>query len=250
MAKYYYTPRPDKRARRRQLILRVGIAIGILAMLIWLIYPIATRPNVKQVTQQTLNQLGPGKCVSYPGKTFNYATRFNSVNATHLKVAKKKGLSQIPLTREDVPNMKNQLKRVTTTSNYQLDELSHSMPYLRPYALDELNRIGEEFASILERNNLPHYRFIVTSVLRTQEDVKNLQRSGNVNSTTNSAHCYGTTFDITYVRYDKYDLRNPDYMMEGNLALVLAQALLNEQRADRIYVRYEKKQACFHITCR
>jgi hypothetical protein len=30
----------------------------------------------------------------------------------------------------------------------------------------------------------------------------------------------------------------------------LGQVLLNRQRRGRIYVKYEKKQSCFHITCR
>jgi hypothetical protein len=39
-------------------------------------------------------------------------------------------------------------------------------------------------------------------------------------------------------------------MHQDNLKLVLGQVLLNEQRAGNIYVKYEKKQACFHITVR
>lgn len=39
-------------------------------------------------------------------------------------------------------------------------------------------------------------------------------------------------------------------MTQDNLKLVLGQVLLNEQRAGRIYVKYEWQQACFHITCR
>jgi hypothetical protein len=85
--------------------------------------------------------------------------------------------------------------------------------------------------------------------LRTQADVSFLQKSGNVNATSNSCHCYGTTFDLAYYRYDKVTRTN-EYMHEDNLKLVLGQVLLNEQRAGRIYVKYEKKQACFHITVR
>ena len=130
-----------------------------------------------------------------------------------------------------------------------VDELEHSLPYLTTNAAEELNRIGEGFADILERNGCPHYRFIVTSVTRTDASVRNLQRSGNINATSNSAHRYGTTFDITYRRFDKND-RSADYMTEDNLKLALGQVLLNEQRAGRIYVKYEYKQACFHITSR
>ena len=109
--------------------------------------------------------------------------------------------------------------------------------------------IDIKFADILQRNGLPHYRFYVTSVLRTQDDVKHLQESGNINATTNSCHCYGTTFDLAYYRYDKVT-HTHEYMHEDNLKLVLGQALLNHQRAGKIYVKYEHKQACFHVTVR
>ena len=89
----------------------------------------------------------------------------------------------------------------------------------------------------------------MTSILRTQEDIRQLQRSGNINSVTQSCHCYGTTFDLAYFGYDKVT-RTRDYMHEDNLKLVLGQVLLNHQRAGKIYVKYEGKQSCFHVTVR
>ena len=145
--------------------------------------------------------------------------------------------------------MRKQLVEITTCDNYVVDSLTHSVPYLIPSAKRELDSIGAGFADILQRNNLPHYRFYVTSVLRTQEDIRYLQKSGNINSVTQSCHCYGTTFDLAYMRYDKVT-RTRDYMHEDNLKLVLGQTLLNEQRKGRIFVKYEAKQSCFHITVR
>ena len=49
------------------------------------------------------------------------------------------------------------------------------------------------------------HRIIVTSLLRTDDDVKRL-RKVNGNAAANSAHQYATTFDITYVRYDRLSL--------------------------------------------
>ncbi len=54
---------------------------------------------------------------------------------------------------------------------------------------------------------------------------------------------------ILNICVDKND-RSADYMTEENLKLALGQVLLNEQRAGHIYVKYEYKQACFHITSR
>lgn len=191
----------------------------------------------------------PGKMVSYPGRTFNYKVKFNDLQSRQHEVASRIGLPRPPKNREDAASMRKQLVEVKTNDNYIVDELTHSVPYLIPSAKRELDAIGEEWADILQRNNLPHYRFYVTSVLRTQEDIKYLQRSGNINSVTQSCHCYGTTFDLAYMRYEKVT-RTPDYMHEDNLKLVLGQVLLNHQRAGKIFVKYEAKQSCFHVTVR
>jgi hypothetical protein len=42
----------------------------------------------------------------------------------------------------------------------------------------------------------------------------------------------------------------PSKINEDNLKLVLGQVLLNHQRAGKIFVKYEAKQSCFHITVR
>jgi len=187
--------------------------------------------------------------VWYPGRTFNYKLKFNDLQSRQHAVASVIGLSRPPKDRDDAASMRKQLVEIKTNENYIVDSLTHSVPFLIPAAKHELDSIGEEWADILRRNNLPHYRFYVTSVLRTQEDIRYLQRSGNINSVTQSCHCYGTTFDLAYMRYDKV-ARTRDYMHEDNLKLVLGQVLLNHQRAGKIFVKYEAKQSCFHITIR
>ncbi len=187
--------------------------------------------------------------VMYPGRSIKYSQQFRDLNAKHLAAAERIGLNPGPKNREAAEGMKRQLREVKTCRNYVVDPLTHSIPYLVPVAANRLDAIGEEFAEILSRNDLPHYRFRVTSVLRTRDDVQRLRKSGNVNSTQNSAHLYGTTFDISYTKYDKVT-RTHDYMVADNLKLVLGQVRLNQQREGHIYVKYEHKQCCFHITVR
>ena len=187
--------------------------------------------------------------VSYPGRTFSYKQKFNDTQSKQELAAQALGLKTPPQNRQEAARMRSQLSLIKTNDNYIVDSLTHSIPYLVPAAAAELERIGAEFADILQRNGLPHYQFYVTSVLRTKEDIKHLQKSGNVNATTNSCHNYGTTFDLAYFRFNKVT-RTREYMHQDNLKLVLGQVLLNEQRAGRIYVKYEYKQACFHITVR
>jgi len=187
--------------------------------------------------------------VWYPGRTFSYKLKFNDLQTKQHAVASRIGLPRPPKDRADAASMRRQLVEIETTENYIVDSLTHSVPFLIPSAKRELDAIGAEWADILSRNGLPHYRFYVTSVLRTQEDIKYLQRSGNINSVTQSCHCYGTTFDLAYMRYDKVS-RTHTYMHEDNLKLVLGQVLLNHQRAGKIFVKYEAKQSCFHVTVR
>ena len=187
--------------------------------------------------------------VAYPGRTFSYKHKFNDLQSKQIQAAQAIGLPRPPRDREDAAAMRKHLTLIATNDNYVVEELTHSVPYLVPAAKRELDAIGAEWADILQRNGLPHYRFYVTSVLRTQEGIKRLQKSGNVNSVSKSCHCYGTTFDLAYMRYDKVT-RTRDYMTEDNLKLVLGQVLLNHQRAGKIYVKYEWKQSCFHVTVR
>ena len=199
--------------------------------------------------QQSQPEIIEDNLVAYPGRTFNYRIKFNDMQMKQHAVASVIGLSRPPRDRNDAASMRKQLVEIKTNDNYIVDSLTHSVPFLIPSAKHELDSIGEEWADILRRNNLPHYRFYVTSVLRTQEDIKYLQKSGNINSVTQSCHCYGTTFDLAYMRYNKVT-RTRDYMHEDNLKLVLGQVLLNHQRAGKIFVKYEAKQSCFHVTVR
>ena len=198
-------------------------------------------PNPDSLIEDTM--------VSYPGRTFSYKDKFRDTQAKQVQAAQAIGLKTPPQNRQEAARMRSQLKYIKTNDNYIVDSLTHSIPYLVPAAAAELERIGAEFADILQRNGLPHYQFYVTSVLRTKDDIKQLQKSGNINATTNSCHNYGTTFDLAYFRFNKVT-RTREYMHQDNLKLVLGQVLLNEQRAGRIYVKYEYKQACFHITVR
>ena len=195
------------------------------------------------------NVLVEDSLVWYPGRTFSYKDKFNDLQAKQHEVASRIGLPRSPKDREDAAKMHRQLVEIRTNENYIVDSLTHSVPYLIPAAARELEAIGAEWADILARNGLPHYRFYVTSVLRTEQDIRYLQKSGNINSVTQSCHCYGTTFDLAYMRYNKVT-HTRAYMHEDNLKLVLGQVLLNHQRAGKIYVKYEWKQSCFHITVR
>ena len=104
------------------------------------------------------------------------------------------------------------------------------------------------FKDSLRNKHLPEYRMVVTSVLRTDADVKSLSKR-NVNASERSVHCYGTTFDISYKRFVKVDKNSAD-ARDVDLIAVLAEVLRDLKKNGKCYVKYEVKQACFHITAR
>ena len=174
-----------------------------------------------------------------------YAKMFNDVNDTHLEKAMAIGLKKIPEKRDDINT--SQLTEISDSDFLVLDELRYSVPFLTSGAARELNHIARAFHDSLTRKQFPIYKLVVSSVLRTEEDVARLRRSGNPNASDNSAHCYGTTFDITYTRYHR-DVETDEFMQPFELTKVLAEVLRDEKAAGRILAKYEKKEHCFHIT--
>ena len=73
--------------------------------------------------------------------------------------------------------------------------------------------------------------------------------AGNPNASDNSAHCYGTTFDISYTRYFR-EKETDEFMQPFELTKVLGEVLRDHRNAGKILVKYEKKEHCFHITVR
>lgn len=173
-----------------------------------------------------------------------YSVTFNDLNKVHLSSAKKLGLKHPLKNRADANVVKDRLVKIKSNKRYTVDKLTHSIPYLTDGAAELLEMIGQNFIDSLDNKGLKSNKIIVTSVLRTQEDVKKLQESGNVNASSNSAHCYGTTFDITYARYAK---KTED---KNTLKIVLGEVLLDLKKQKKCYVKYEEKQKCFHITTR
>ena len=183
--------------------------------------------------------------IIYDARRMAYASIFNDINELHLEKAKAVGLKTIPEKR-DVLDTKN-LVKIEESDYLTIDELRYSVPYLTAGAASELNRIAKAFNDSLTRKQLPVYKLVCSSILRTEEDVTRLRKSGNPNASDNSAHCYGTTFDITYTKYDR-DEETDEFMQPYELTKVLGEVLRDEKNAGRILVKYEKKEHCFHIT--
>ena len=181
----------------------------------------------------------------------SYKRSFGDVNDTHLAAAKRIGVKPLQ-NREAALKLGGKVVEVKDCELYQVDSLTHSIPFLVPKASALLDSIGANFLDSLESKGLNPNQIIVTSVLRTQNDVKRLGKR-NINASQNSAHVYGTTFDITYKRFFKVedpDGRPMQDVRADTLKLVLAEVLRDLKKKEKCYVKYELKQACFHITAR
>ena len=187
--------------------------------------------------------------VFFSPKVWSYPECFNDSNATQLIAAEQNGIRPAD-TRERVMELvkEGQLTCIAPSPYYIVEDLTHSMPYLVPKAQRLLNTIGINFVDSLQSKGYPLHLPVVTSVLRTAHDIENLQQ-GNINSVTNSCHCYGTTIDITYNRF--VPLTGTDLTRyDDNLKKVLAEVLFDLKAQELCYVKYEKLQACFHLTVR
>lgn len=181
----------------------------------------------------------------------SYKRSFGDLNDVQLATAKKIGIRPIS-TREEAEEMKGRLVEIMACERYGLDSLTHSIPYLVPQASALLDTIGVNFLDSLENKGLNPNKVIVTSVTRTKDDVKRLRRT-NGNASLNSCHFYGTTFDVSWKRFEKVgdpDGRPMQDVSADTLKLVLSEVLRDLRKADRCYVKYELKQGCFHITAR
>ena len=181
----------------------------------------------------------------------SYKRSFGDLNDAHLATAKKIGVKPLK-NREAAEKLGGKVVEIKSGKLYQVDSLTHSIPFLVPKASALLDSIGANFLDSLESKGLNPNQVIVTSVLRTQDDVKRLGKR-NVNASQNSAHVYGTTFDITYKRFFKVedpDGRPMQDVRADTLKLVLSEVLRDLKKKEKCYIKYELKQACFHITAR
>ena len=169
---------------------------------------------------------------------------FKDTNITTNEMAKKMGTEPLE-NREEAAKKVGKLNCIESTRHYKVDPLTHSIPYLGDGAKDLLDDIGKNFQKALRKRGFREHRIIVTSILRTREDIAYLQKV-NANAVKNSAHMYGTTFDLTYARFNRIN-------MEGNpvdnttMANILGEVLYQLRNEVRCRVIFERRQRCFHV---
>ena len=177
---------------------------------------------------------------------------FSDVNDTQLEAAQKFGIKPLKTRNELDSALISNLSKVETSNLLVVEPLTHSVPYLTKNSSNLLNTIASNFQRKLMDKGITQYQIVVTSLLRTEDDVRRLQKV-NSNAVRKSCHLYGTTFDIAYNAFQQVDTL-ADF--EGNTAShavlvnLLGQTLKELRDNDKCYVIYERRQPCFHITSR
>ena len=194
----------------------------------------------------TFRTLDKGDIYVAPNGTPNkYERSFNDLQDKQKAAALKNGVEPIK-SRAEIENNFKQYRRklvhIETNDKYIVRELSHSAPYVVPKVAELLDDLADKF----QERTQSRTRFVVTSVLRTEEDIKKL-RQVNGNASTNSCHCNATTIDISYVRFGVDKVRPRDLY---ELRLAIAEVLYDLRKEGRCYVKIERKQYCYHITVR
>lgn len=153
--------------------------------------------------------------------------------------------------REEAEHSKGKLVYVGSNPFFYVDKLNNSIPYLVPRASVLLQDIGRAYFDSLQIKGIPLHKIIVTSILRTKDDVSKL-RTRNGNATENSCHLYGTTFDVCYNRYKQIQTeKQPRRQVQNDtLKWVFSEVLRDFRNKNRCYIKYEVHQGCFHITVR
>ena len=194
----------------------------------------------------TLRALDRGDTYVAPtGKPNQYERSFNDLQDKQKAAALENGVAPIESRAEIENNFKQYRRKLThiaTNDRYIVRDLTYSAPYVVPKVAELLDDLADKF----QERTQSRTRFVVTSVLRTEEDVKKL-RQVNINASTNSCHCNATTIDISYARFGADKVRPRDLY---ELRLALAEVLHELREEGRCYVKIERKQYCYHITVR
>ena len=179
----------------------------------------------------------------------SFSGTFPDLQETHAESARQWGVKPV---RNRIEAEKRKIELVFIVSNpfYKMDPgMNSSIPYLVPRAASALETIARNYLDSLHVKGIPLHKILVSSVLRTEEDVERLRRT-NINASPES--CYGTTFDIPYNRYHTVEPphENRRAVQNDTLKWILAEVLRDVRENGLCHIKYEVKQGCFHITAR
>ena len=228
-------------AKRRRLKKKVKRNLCLIAAAAVVIVSVSARVSAVRADREMILRAENEQ----PSFQYRYSKIFGDLNAEQMVSARRVGIEPIENRKQA---LHSRLRSVKSCRLYHVEPLTHSVPYLVPEAKRLLEDIGRGFRDSLKKYELKGFCPVVTSLTRTGEDVRNLRKSGNVNASPNSCHFYGTTFDLSFTKFYKCGGIENRIVKSVLMKQVLAEAVENLHRQGRCHVKYEYKQACFHIT--
>ena len=129
--------------------------------------------------------------------------------------------------------------------SYRVKEMTHSYPYTTPEMGDLLNDINFLFQEKMKDTKQDKYLFRVTSGLRTNETQQDLT-SRNSNASTQSAHLFGATLDVSYKEF--YNVTKDTIEANFYAAEALRETMEDLREQCRMVIVRERRQACYHFT--
>lgn len=122
---------------------------------------------------------------------------------------------------------------------WRIADLSHSHAVLIPKGREILRDIARDFVKNTGQNF-----FVVTSLTRTLQDQNRLRGVNGNASSNDSAHNFGASFDISYIRF------NHKVRIDSKLQNELQDILKSYVNSGKIYFVKENKSKCFHVVVR
>jgi hypothetical protein len=169
--------------------------------------------------------------------------KFDDGAAKHKEVAKTSSIGGPVKNYSVLKNYvsSNKLIKLSSGNGYLVSKMNYSYPYVTVKAHQFIEELGQAYKAKCRERGVAYLPFIITSATRTKESVAKLTRV-NRNAVPESAHLYGTTVDISWVRFgteQKHSQKNLN---------VLIDVLMDMRDKEACFVKFERMQACFHIT--
>jgi hypothetical protein len=224
-----------------------GLLSGI-ALLITLFVVSATSPKDRnEGFRYYINKTIGRGCISY--KQSIYSRKLRDMLPDYIARSSAAGIDKCASKSELLRKAAHgEVRRVRDGRGFEIEDLSHSYPYLTREGKAVLKEIGRRFRKKISGTSLRGSDFRVTSMTRTLEIIEKLRKS-NTNASENSPHFHGNAFDISYVRFTakKWFLTDCDkyYLKEA-----LAEVIWQMREEKKCWATYEINQGCFHVVAR
>jgi hypothetical protein len=193
------------------------------------------------------------------------------VNREQIAKAKALGLEAASFQQMASLAERGRLVRMDDSTGYWVvDTLTQSAPFLTPDAAAMLTEVGRRFQARLDSLGLPAFRMEVTSVMRTAEDQAHLRRINANASKIVSAHQFGTTLDVSHLRFaapanplpDSSAARSDPRVAQiyalaldsvaahnaSALSAILGRVIHQMKGEGKLLVMMERQQAVYHMT--